>query len=67
MDYVVKGKMIGGFALIAYPGQYGISGIKSFIVNQDGMVYEKDLGKKTSQAARAMRSFDPDKTWKQVE
>ncbi len=66
-DYVVKGKMIGGFALIAYPGQYGISGIKSFIVNQDGMVYEKDLGRKTSQAARAMRSFDPDKTWKQVE
>jgi hypothetical protein len=66
-DYVVKGKMIGGFALVAYPEQYGVSGIRSFIVNHDGMVYEKDLGKKTSQAARAMRSFDPDKTWKKVE
>jgi hypothetical protein len=66
-DYVVRGKMIGGFALVAYPAEYGNSGVMTFIVNQDGVVYQKDLGKKTTQAAKVMKSFDPDKTWEKVE
>ncbi len=66
-NYVVDGKMIGGFALIAYPAQYGSSGIMTFIVNQDGVVYEKNLGKNTEKTAEAMDSFDPDQTWKKVE
>jgi hypothetical protein len=55
--------MIGGFALVAYPAQYGNSGIMTFIVNQDGAVYQKNLGKNTAKIAQAMESFDPDKTW----
>jgi len=66
-DYVVNGKMIGGFALVAYPARYGTSGIMTFIVNQDGQVYEKDLGRKTTASAEAMKVFDPDKTWRKVE
>ncbi len=66
-DYVVNGKMIGGFGLVAYPDEYGNSGVMSFIVNQDGVVYEKDLGKDTEKIARAMEKFDPDKTWKKGE
>jgi hypothetical protein len=66
-DYVVNGKMIGGFALVAYPAQYGASGIMTFIVNHDGVVYEKDLGKETSKIARAVTKFDPDQTWKRME
>jgi hypothetical protein len=66
-DYVVDGKMIGGFALVAYPARYASSGIMTFIVNQDGVVYEKDLGKNTEKLAEAMTSFDPDQTWKRVE
>jgi hypothetical protein len=66
-DYMVKGKMIGGFALVAYPDEYGNSGVMTFIVNQDGVVYEKDLGKDTEKIATAMKKFDPDKTWKKVE
>ena len=66
-DYIVKGKMIGGFALVAYPDEYGNSGVMTFIVNQDGVVYEKDLGKETEKIAAAMKKFDPDKTWKKVE
>jgi len=66
-DYVVEGKMIGGFALVAYPSEYGNSGVMTFIVNQDGVVYEKDLGKETEKIARAMKTFDPDKTWKKTE
>ena len=66
-DYLVKGKMIGGFALVAYPDEYGNSGIMTFIVNQDGVVYEKDLGKETEKIATAMKKFDPDNTWKKVE
>jgi hypothetical protein len=66
-DYVVNGKMIGGFALVAYPAAYGNSGVMTFIVNHDGMVYEKDLGKDTDKVATAMKKFDPDKTWKKVE
>ena len=55
--------MIGGFALIAYPAQYGSSGVMTFIVNQDGVVYQKDLGRRTRKAARAVKVFDPDQTW----
>jgi hypothetical protein len=66
-DYVVNGKMIGGFALVAYPAEYGASGIMSFIVNHDGVVYEKNLGKETGKIASAMTKYDPDKTWKKAE
>jgi hypothetical protein len=66
-DYVVKGQMIGGFALVAYPAQYGASGIMTFIINHDGIVYEKDLGKDTEKIAGAMTKFDPDKTWKKAD
>jgi hypothetical protein len=66
-DYVVKGQMIGGFALVAYPAQYGASGIMTFIVNHDGVVYQKDLGKNTEKTAQAMKRFNPDRTWKKVE
>ena len=62
-DYVVHGLMIGGFALVAWPAEYRISGIKTFIVNQDGIVYEKDLGPTTDALAKAMTRFNPDKTW----
>jgi len=66
-DYVVNGKMVGGFALVAYPAEYGDSGVITFIVNQDGMVYEKHLGKNTEKIAAAMKKYDPDKTWRKVE
>jgi hypothetical protein len=67
MDYVVKGKMIGGFAMVAYPAEYGVSGVQTFLVNHRGMVYEKDLGRATGTLARQMGHFNPDKTWKAVE
>ncbi|MGZ3569368.1 MAG: DUF2950 domain-containing protein [Thermodesulfobacteriota bacterium] len=66
-DYVVRGNMIGGFALVAYPAEYGASGIMTFIVNHDGVVYEKNLGKETGKIASAITKYDPDKTWKKVE
>ena len=62
-DYIVQGLMIGGFGLVAWPAEYGVSGIKTFIVNQDGDVYEKDLGAQTATLAKAMTRFNPDKTW----
>jgi hypothetical protein len=65
-DYLVGGKMIGGFALIAFPARYGSSGIMTFMVNQDGVVYQKDLGKETSKAVLALEVFDPDRTWSRV-
>jgi len=61
--YIVDGKMTGGFAYIAYPANYGETGIKAFIINQDGVLYQKDLGKDTVSAAKAMTEFNPDKTW----
>jgi hypothetical protein len=67
LDYVIKGKMIGGFALVAYPAEYGSSGIMTFIVSHNGEVYEKDLGKATASVAQAMKTYDPDKTWTKVE
>ena len=66
-DYVVKGDMILGFAMVAYPAKYNSSGIMTFIVNQEGVVYQKDLGKRTAKVAEAMTKFDPDKTWIKVE
>jgi hypothetical protein len=62
-DYVVRGKMIGGFALVAYPASWGNSGVMTFLVNHDGVVYQKDLGPDTAAAARAITRFDPDSTW----
>ena len=67
MDYVVHGNMIGGFGLVAWPADYGVSGIKTFLVNHHGTVYEKDLGPATASLARATTRFNPDKTWKPVE
>lgn len=67
INYVVKNKMIGGFALVAYPAQYANSGIKTFIVSHRGVVYEKDLGPNTAQIAERMTEFNPDKTWKKAE
>lgn len=66
MDYVVKGQMIGGFALAAWPAEYGVSGINTFIVNHQGAVYEKDLGPTTATLARQMTRFNPVKGWKKV-
>jgi hypothetical protein len=66
MDYVVKGVMIGGFAMVAWPAEYGVSGIQTLIVNHQGIVYEKDLGPPTATLARAITRFNPDKTWKPV-
>ncbi len=65
-DYIVKGHMIGGFGLVAYPAVYGVSGITTFIVNHDGVVYQKDFGPQTAQIANAMKTFNPDKTWTKV-
>lgn len=66
-EYIVKGRQIGGFALVAYPALYRNSGVMTFIVNHDGAVYSKDLGPDTAKVAAAMTSFDPDKTWKKEE
>src|ERR1700694_2974771 len=63
-DYVSKGERIGGFALIAYPARYGASGIMSFMVNHDGIVYQKNLGKNTVAIASRMTTFNPDASWK---
>lgn len=66
-EYVIRGRMIGGFALVAYPADYGASGVMTFIVNHDGVVYQKDLGKKTGHIAGAMTQYNPDKTWMKIE
>lgn len=66
-DYVINGRMIGGFAMVAYPATYGSSGIRTFIVNQDGVVYERDLGLSTEIVAPKMTTFDPDGSWRRVE
>jgi hypothetical protein len=66
-DYLVKERMIGGFGMVAYPAKYGVSGVMTFVVNHDGIVYEKNLGKDTTKIAQAMKLFNPDKTWKKVE
>jgi hypothetical protein len=67
LDYVVRGKMIGGFGLVAYPAEYRNSGVMTFIVNHAGTVFQKDLGPRTSELAGRMTAFNPDRTWKKVE
>jgi hypothetical protein len=67
MDFVVGGAMIGGFALVAAPAEYRVTGVKTFIVSHDGVIYEKDLGPKTLDQFRAMERFNPDLTWNPVE
>jgi Protein of unknown function (DUF2950) len=66
-DYMVNGKMTGGFAFVAYPAEYGNSGVMTFIINQDGVLLQKDLGKTTTETATAMNAFDPDPSWTIVE
>jgi hypothetical protein len=65
-DYIIKGNMIGGFGMVAYPANYGVSGVMTFVINHDGIVYEKNLGKDTAKIAQMIKLFDPDKTWREV-
>jgi hypothetical protein len=66
IDYVVKGLMIGGFALVAAPAEYGVTGIQTFIVSNDGVVYQKDFGPESLQEFRKLEIFNPDKSWTPV-
>jgi len=66
-SYIINGHMIGGFALIAWPAQYGSLGVMTFIVNQQGRVYQKDLGRDTAKLAEEMKVYNPDSTWKTVD
>ena len=66
-SYIVNGNMVAGHALVAYPARWGVSGVMTFIVNQRGRVYQKDLGPKTEELARKMEEYDPDQTWRMVE
>jgi hypothetical protein len=66
MNYLVKGNLIGGFGLVAYPAEYGNSGVMTFIVNHSGAVFQKDLGPNTARIASRMTAFDPDQTWRKV-
>jgi len=66
-DYVAHGRMIGGFAVVAWPVRYGETGVMTFMVNHDGVVHEKDLGPQTQARASAMKRFDPDASWQRVE
>jgi hypothetical protein len=67
MDYVMQGVMIGGFALAAAPAQYRVTGVKTFIVSNEGNVYEKDLGPNTLKTFKTMETYNPDKTWRLTE
>ena len=66
-NYVVNGKMTGGFAFVAYPAEYRSSGVMTFIVNEDGVVYQRDLGNKTDVLAKAMKEYSPDSKWQKAE
>ena len=66
-DYVINGNMIGGFALLAFPADYGISGVMSFMVGQQGVIYQKDLGEPSVQVGEAIDTFDPDQSWEPVD
>jgi len=66
-DYIVNGKMTEGFAFVAYPAEYRSSGVMTFVVNEDGVVYQKDLGKKTDALAKAMKEYNPNSTWQKAE
>lgn len=63
MNYVVDGKMTKGFGLVAWPAKYGSSGVMTFLINQSGVIYEKDLGPETAEAATQIGAFDPDESW----
>jgi len=65
-NYVVKDTMLGGFALVAWPAEYGVTGMNTFIVNQDGMIYEKNLGKPLNPSQPPVKTYDPDKSWRPV-
>jgi hypothetical protein len=65
-DYTIKGRMTSGFALVAWPVKYGETGVMTFVVNHQGQIYEKNLGPKTDAAARALKVFDPDSSWRKV-
>src|SRR5215831_9071859 len=65
-SYLVKGEMSGGFALVAWPAEYNVTGVMTFVINQDGMVHQKDLGSGTAAAARAMTAYNPDRSWSLV-
>jgi hypothetical protein len=67
LDYVINGAMIGGFALVAWPAEYRMTGMEAFIVSYDGVVYQKDLGPDTAKIAAAMDRYDPDKTWHETD
>jgi len=66
-DYVINGNMVAGFALAAYPAEWGSSGVMTLVVNSNGMVYEKDLGEKTAELATKISAYDPDDSWKPAE
>ena len=66
-SYIVNGKMTEGFAFVAYPAEYRSSGVMTFVVNEDGVVYQKDLGKKTDVLAKAMKEYDPNSSWQKAE
>jgi len=66
-SYLVNGKLVEGFAFLAYPAEYRSSGVMTFIVNQDGIVYQKDLGKKTEVLAKALKEYNPNSSWQKAE
>jgi len=66
-SYVQDGKMTGGFAFVAYPAEYRSSGVMTFLVNQDGTVYQKDLGPRTAEIAAKLAQYNPDSTWKKAD
>lgn len=66
-SYLTGGKMTRGFAFLAYPAQYRSSGVMTFLVGQDGVVYQKDLGKKTEEIVQSMKLYNPDSTWQNAE
>jgi hypothetical protein len=66
-NYLVGKRMTNGFALVAWPAQYGETGVMSFMVSHDGQVFEKDLGKNGATTAQSMKAFDPDSSWKEVD
>jgi hypothetical protein len=66
-SYVINGHMVAGFALVAWPAEYGVSGVMTFLVNRNGTVYEKDLGPETEEAVKAMTLYNPDRTWRRAQ
>ena len=66
-NYIINGNMIAGCALIAYPAEYGSSGIMTFVVSHEGVVFEKDLGETTADIVEYIREYNPDQTWEEVE